>query len=571
MASKIKEGTCTNVPDTDASTLPNSLLQGNEGRPCLEELPEWIQTQEKRIQFLEAELEKALRDRRNLEQSYIKNREVYLLAIEATNLGIYDTKVRDEDLELKENWLARLGYDPKLATDNQLTWEGLIYPDDYERVTTLFHQEEEGKFQSLNMEYRIKAANGDWRWIIESSKVIEDASVEGGKRIVGTHFDITERKLAEEAERNQRAFAEALTASASNLNSTLNLNELLNLILVNVSKVVPLDDSDIWLIDRNKRSVYPAYRKGNTNRVLPVYSVEFPVDDIPLFKEISLHRKPVYLADIQPDQTPIPTRNPDQRSCVCIPISFASRLLGFLVIYSLKKDHYTPLQIEHLQAFANQAATAIRNAQLYARAQEAAALDERQRLAREMHDVISQTLFSASIKAEALMLMLDTEKQDVVRDNLVELHRLTRGALAEMRTLLLALRPNAIINTDLSNLLQHMVDGLAGRTTAEIQYSSKGRGLLPPEVQTIFFRIAQETINNVLKHARAHHVAVNFINECGRAILRITDDGCGFDPKGIPSDRMGVKITARARRIDPGISHHREPAECRNDDGTLLA
>ena len=221
---------------------------------------------------------------------------------------------------------------------------------------------------------------------------------------------------------------------------------------------------------------------------------------------------------------------------------FGKYLLGFLVLNSSKPNYYTPTHIERLQAFANQAAVAIRNAQLYSQAQEAAALEERQRLAREMHDVISQTLFSASIKAEALTLMVETEDHEKLKENLVELHKLTRGALAEMRTMLMELRPNVIANTEFTNLLRQLVEGSSGRTTSSIQLTTEGTGLLPPEVQTVFFRVTQEAINNVLKHSKADKVRVSYKNNKKEVSLLIEDNGCGFNPKKISNERMGVRI-----------------------------
>ena len=523
-------------------------------------LREKIDTLEHTIQSLQTQYRHSLDQCRELEQTYIKNREIYLLAIEATNLGIYDTYVKDEDLDLKENWLARLGYNPKLAGDTQPTWESLIHPDDYDRVISLFKKEEAGILKTLNMEYRLRAANGEWRWIIESSKVIEDSKSPEGKRIVGTHFDITKRKLAEEDEKKQRAFAEALVASTAIFNSTLDLNELLNLILINVGKVIPHDDADIWLVDKDKKAVHPFYRKGNEDHVSSIVYINYPIDEIEVFKEISTSRKPIYLPLIELDKAPVPTRNPIYQSCICAPIFFSSYLLGFLVIYSKHPEFYTPIQIEHLMAFTNQAATAIRNAQLYAQSQEAAALEERQRLAREMHDVISQTLFSAAIKAEALPLLLDIETPEVMKQHLIELHKLTRGALAEMRTMLMELRPNAIINTDLSNLLQQLVEGLAGRTTTEISLISEGFGLLPPEVQTVFFRITQEAVNNIIKHARARHMNIEFSNSKDMVTLQIKDDGCGFTVHKINSEQMGIKIMReRAESINAKLTIDSQP------------
>jgi len=488
------------------------------------------------------QLRRALDQIRELEQSNSENREIYLLAIEATNLGIYDTKVEDHDFSLKENWLARLGYDPILARDQDITWENLIHPDDHDRVLSTFAQELKGEIDSLVMEYRLRDVNGNYRWIIESSKRIGTSKENGKLRIVGTHYDITARKMAEEAQREQQIFTDALISSTNVFNSTLDLDKLIYLILTYVGRVVPSDDSDVWLIDKKKMNVFPAPRKDMEGNILSTPSVVLPIDDIAIFKEIVHTGKHVYLPDIKPNNFPIPSRNANSRSCLCLPVMFGDYLLGFLVLNSSRKNFYTSTHLQRLQAFVNQAAVAIRNAQLYTQAQEAAALEERQRLARDMHDVISQTLFSATIKAEVLPYLLESEPPEVLKENLRELHRLTRGALAEMRTMLMELRPNTIVNTDFGNLLTQMVEGLAGRTTANIELSANGVGLLPPDVQTAFFRISQESINNILKHSKAKQISIQYINRKEDVTLSINDNGCGFDPAKVPAERMGLRI-----------------------------
>ena len=223
-------------------------------------------------------LRRALDEIERIEQSIRENREIYYLAIEAANLSIYDTGVKDEDLALKENWLARLGYDPVKARAESITWESLIHPEDYDRVVTAFDRLLNGEVPSLSIDYRLRASNGEYRWIIESSKSIGTSKVDGKLRIVGTHFDITEQKKAEEAEKEQRIFTDALSASTSVFNSTLNLNKLINLILINVGKVVPNDDSDIWLLDDQQKIARPAIRKGMDGKVILNSSMNLPVE-----------------------------------------------------------------------------------------------------------------------------------------------------------------------------------------------------------------------------------------------------------------------------------------------------
>ena len=557
----------------DQSPLREKKLTDNKVQPIVEmeseidgliqenlDLRTQLEKRAREKKELAGQLRASLNECQKLQQTLKENREIYLLAIEATNLGIYDTEVSDKDYKLKENWLTRLGYDPRQYEDEDQFWETLIHPDDHDRVMTYFNSEIRGEIDSAVLEYRLRAANGEYRWIIESSKTIGTCRENGKLRIVGTHYDITERKLAEEAEREQKIFTDALIASTTVFNSTLNLNKLINLILMNVNKVIPGDDSDIWLLDSSQKNVYPALRKDMDGKILSSSSVIIPVKEIAIFQEISENRKSVYLADIQPDTFPIPRKNTKSRSCICTPVIFGSNLLGFLVLNSSKKDFYSPTHIQRAEAFANQAAVAIRNAQLYSQAQEAAALEERQRLARDMHDVISQTLFSATIKAEALPYLMETEPPEEIKKNLHELHRLTRGALAEMRTMLMELRPNTIVNTDLGNLLTQMVEGLAGRTTAKIQLSIEGVGLLPPEVQTAIFRVTQESINNILKHSKADSVQITFKNMRNSAYLCVQDNGCGFDPATIATERLGLRIMReRAEAINASLEIASEP------------
>ena len=178
-----------------------------------------------------------------------------------------------------------------------------------------------------------------------------------------------------------------------------------------------------------------------------------------------------------------------------------------------------------------------------------AALEERQRLARDLHDAVSQTLFSANIIAEALPRIWDRDPESV-RRRLPQLHRLTSGALAEMRTLLLELRPTALVDVELGELLTQAVHAFSGRSRTEASLNLTGQRPLPESVQIALYRITQEALSNVAKHARATEVQVRLEMEPDRVELRIRDDGQGFDPNQVPPGGMGLKILhERARAV----------------------
>lgn len=192
---------------------------------------------------------------------------------------------------------------------------------------------------------------------------------------------------------------------------------------------------------------------------------------------------------------------------------------------------------------------------------------ERSRLARDLHDAVTQTLFSASLIAEALPTLWEKDQEEG-RRHLEELRRLTRGALAEMRTLLLELRPAALVEADLGDLLRQLAEAVTGREGIPIAVTVEGQCTLPHDVHITLYRIAQEALNNVVKHAKAGQAAVSL--RCltlGSAAapetiveLCVGDDGRGFDPQCIPSDGLGLDIMReRAQSIGATLTITSQP------------
>jgi len=236
------------------------------------------------------------------------------------------------------------------------------------------------------------------------------------------------------------------------------------------------------------------------------------------------------------------------------PITFGDNVLGFLNIVSNSPNFYTQPIGERLQAFANHASIAIRNARLFEQAHDLAVLEERQRIARNMHDAVSQTLFTANVVAEALPAQWDRDPHKGM-EGLETIRRLVRGALAEMRTVLVELRPNAITKSDLGELITQLAYGATSYSEIGITLNIQGEHRLPPNIQFVIFRIAQEIFNNIIKHARASHVTVNFLNEGDKLYLAIFDNGCGFVLNEVESRRLGIPIIKeRANSIGASLN-----------------
>lgn len=171
-----------------------------------------------------------------------------------------------------------------------------------------------------------------------------------------------------------------------------------------------------------------------------------------------------------------------------------------------------------------------------------AAADERNRLARDLHDAVSQTLFSASLIADVLPRLWERNPNEA-RRRLEEVRQLTRGALAEMRTLLLELRPTALVEAELPLLLSQLAESISGRSRVPVTVSVEGEcGALPVEVKVALYRVAQEALNNIAKHSGATQARVELRCESASVFLKIADDGRGFEMTGIRSNSLGLGI-----------------------------
>jgi signal transduction histidine kinase len=200
------------------------------------------------------------------------------------------------------------------------------------------------------------------------------------------------------------------------------------------------------------------------------------------------------------------------------------------------------------------------NERLREKAAQDAVTAERSRLARDLHDAVTQTLFSTTLIADVLPDLWAMNPPEGQR-RLEELRQLTRGALAEMRTLLVELRPNALTDIPLAALLRQLTEAMVSRSRIAIQLSAEGERKLPADVQVGLYRIAQEALNNVVKHAKATQSVVTLrLGETVR--LTVADNGAGFDPGAVTADHLGLRIMReRAEAIGARFSMYSEPGE----------
>ena len=257
---------------------------------------------------------------------------------------------------------------------------------------------------------------------------------------------------------------------------------------------------------------------------------------------------------------------------ISIPLIAKGEVLGAINLGSRTERLVGEEELSLLAAIGQQTGVAVENARLYEQAEETAVTAERHRLARDLHDAVTQTLFSASMIAEVLPRIWERNPDEGKR-RLKELHELTRGAMAEMRTLLVELRPSSLVEAALGDLLHQLGEAFTGRARVPVTLEIEEICPLPPDVQVALYRIAQEALNNVFKHANAGQVAISLrcphpdpSPEAGpilstaegtvaRVELRIRDDGRGFDASAIPPDHFGLGIMReRAEAVNARVT-----------------
>ena len=229
-------------------------------------------------------------------------------------------------------------------------------------------------------------------------------------------------------------------------------------------------------------------------------------------------------------------------SVLLVPLQVSAEVIGLLVLGSDDSERdFTPGEVALVETIAGDIAVMIENARLQEQEMAAAASEERTRLARDLHDAVTQTIYSAALIAEVLPAVWERDTQ-AGRRNLFKLRQLVRGALGEMRTLLFELRPSALAAADLKTLLEHLGDALTGRTRIQVEERFRWAADPPIEVKIVLYRIAQEAFNNLAKHSEASHAEEELRSNPDQVLLSILDNGIGFDPATVTADKLGLRI-----------------------------
>ena len=259
-----------------------------------------------------------------------------------------------------------------------------------------------------------------------------------------------------------------------------------------------------------------------------------------------------------------PRQHPDMRSFLGVPITSGKEIIG--AFYLTEKEGGGTFDGDDqrlIELLASHAAVAITNARLYEQSRELSILSERNRLALELHDVVSQKLFSLTLTAEAAATQLERDPA-AARVHVQRLGRLAREALDELRSLILGLRPPELERDGLEGTLRKEVDMLRAVHGVEIEVHADGPVDGGGDRDAAVLRIAHEALHNALRHASAQHVTVRIGEHDGRLIVEVADDGIGFRPDRaeLRSRHLGLtSMEERARELGGALEIRSAPGQ----------
>ncbi|MBZ0288579.1 MAG: GAF domain-containing sensor histidine kinase, partial [Anaerolineae bacterium] len=288
---------------------------------------------------------------------------------------------------------------------------------------------------------------------------------------------------------------------------------------------------------------------GGADVALPVLQISIR-NERSLVARAGRARQGFIVGDITttPDYTLTPML-PDARSEMAVPMVTADRLIGVLDVQCEEVDHFSEDDMRVMATLADLIAVAIQNARLYRRAQVLAALEERNRLARELHDSVSQAIFGIALGARTARTLLDRNPARLA-EPLDYVLSLAEAALTEMRSLIFELRPESLENDGLITALQKQAASLQARHNIRVETDLSEEPDLPLDLKETIYRIAREALHNTLKHAHATQVRLMVGTDDQRIALEITDDGQGFDPDAAYPGHLGLQsMRERAARV----------------------
>ena len=314
------------------------------------------------------------------------------------------------------------------------------------------------------------------------------------------------------------------------ITSIMDIDQVLDQVVKLIRKAFGYDHVAIATIEDD----YAVYRVGD-GRVWDDPDFHFSPARLKIGKEgvtgrVAGSGEAVYIPDVREDKGYVEMKGSGTLSELTVPIKVKGKVIGVLDVQSQQVNAFDESDLVVLQSLADQTAVAIENAQLYKQAQQLAVIEERNRLARELHDSVTQALYGITLHAEAAYRQLSINQTDLANDQLTELRNTAQDALREMRLLIFELRPSVMEQQGLIPALRARLEAVEERAGMSVEFNLDENLVIDEKIQDVFYRIAQEALNNALKHAKANRIILNLNRTPEFIAMEIIDDGIGFDP-----------------------------------------
>jgi PAS domain S-box-containing protein len=553
----------------DPSTMPSIPLDSWPEQSPEQQLLAGFQQMLTRQQQYQQQLQQ---EHEQLTQRMQEREEQYHSIFEASTDGLFIHDMEDGHIVEVNSAGCRIGGVRSYEEIRGLSPIELIHPDDHYKLmemqqTLLAGQNYRGRMLAVNrhvdppVPYYVDVYASPFAYLGKPHflAVVRDVTdqVEA--------YQLLERRVAERT----RELSTLLHISQT-VASTLELQPLLNVILDQLIAVTQCSGASIILLDDDELEIVEA--KGVVGGE-PVRHLRFPVQAFgPFWQKLAAH-KPLIIPDVRAD---VPEANLFRvatgsllattlayvRCWMGIPLILRDEVIGVLSITSAEPGAFSQAQAELTLTIANQAAVAIENARLYERAQAAAVLEERQRLARELHDSVSQALYGISLGAHTACTLFERGEATRLQEPLRYVLSLAETALTEMRALIFELRPETLENEGLINALSKQMQVLAVRHHLTVQTELCAEPDVSFELKQTLYRIAQEALHNIVKHAQARTVTLHLEAHDEELILTVRDDGQGFDTGGSFPGHLGLhSMRERARKPGGTLTIESAPGE----------
>ncbi|MBE9157796.1 PAS domain S-box protein [Nodosilinea sp. LEGE 06152] len=450
-------------------------------------------------------------DRKQAEAALQTSEERLRLALTASNQGLYDLNIKTEEIVVNPGYALMLGYDPATYHVTKSTWIESLHPDDRESVVAAYHASLTGEVPNFQVEYRRRTEDGQWKWIFDVGKIVTWNESGEPIRALGVITDIDDRKQAEEA----------LQASETKLR--------------NLIEAIP----------------DPLFVFSAEGRFLEIMVMEpdllwHPFEEMigKTMHQLGREEADEFLGYIQQVL----------RTQQILTVEYGAFLSGREMWFSAR---IAPISYD-------QVIWLVRDITAQKQAEATSILEERNRMAREIHDTLAQSFTGILAQVGAAKQVL-TDDVEATQAHLDLIKELARTGLTEARRSVVALRPQLLEEGSLQSALHRLVTQTrAAAMDTTLHYEIEGAVYaLPTEVENNLLRMGQEALTNAIKHANADEIRVQLAYDRDQVCLRVKDNGQGFGVGSIPaSEGFGLLgMSERAERIGAQLTIRSQPGQ----------